>query len=380
MPDTVFFYVPIVRKAYFQETKTTCFKYDGKTEKTGAVNCSKFEQNFRLARKDACKMQTSNIGMPGYLDRIRLEYGNKMFPEKFSRIAKKSGSAAEIINAGVKMFATLYLLIPAIDSLNLYAGLNRKLSLAVSICADIIPDMELSNAALLENYNEETRKVLRWIFISGTRDDGLDDVFDAVIDCAASVLVRHYHEKSVPVYAVPLIFHRNRRGRFIHDLVWATAGLQDPGVLLQIARYLDSSREADRKLAGSLLSVKNTVRSNLWRDYKHFSSWYRENRPYLYFTGEGFNQTSEPTLCGVNVNAKYLCRPSAQAEGSAKSKAFEDALPEEFLNAKNSRKNMLADYSQRLHQSDRSAWEKWRQLSVENQAEIAEKRSAQRRG
>lgn len=320
-------------------------------------------------------MQAGKYGGFGGLDQLRIKYGKKIFPEKFARTAQNNDLAARMVNKGVKRFATLYLLIPKIDSMELYSSLNEKLQLAVLITADIIPDMELDHAAILDTYDEPAKQALRWMFFTGVEDDGLDNTFDGVLDCAASILIRRYRDMSVLSSVIPLIFRRNRRGKYIHDLLWAVAGVQDPKLLLNIAGYLDSPYETDRKLARFLLNIKN-IGSMTWRGQKHFSSWYHENRPYLYFIGEAFNQTSEPSLCGLDLGAKYLCCPRTAANSGGEPPAAPKDLPQEFLNCQIDRKRKMANYSHRLYRLDKRAWQKWKMLPFDRQAEIAEKRAS----
>ena len=99
-----------------------------------------------------------------------------------------------------------------------------------------------------------------------------------------------------------------------------------------------------------------------------------DNRPYLYVTGEHFQQTSRPKHLSVDQEAKYLGKELApryrapiqplSAHETTCLHAYRGYPPEE--------REMLADYSHRLKKSDKRSWDDWIQKQVAEQVIAAE--------
>lgn len=314
--------------------------------------------------------------------------------EEFLALAQRDrGRAAALVNRGDRPFAALFGLLAQIEALNLYGELNPRNKAAFGFCSRILtgltpPAETAAGGPAVETFAQnanagprrENRKkkyrtgdgthdALRWILLTGAAGDGLDDGYDRVIDAAAAHLTRVYRDSSVLGILVRLIFRRHRRGRYIHDLVWALFSSNDPEIFRLIAPYLSNGNAADAALAQKLLKHAGGENPNR----KDYLTWYRENRPYLYFTGESFHMSSDPTPFAVNLGAKYLGKSSNGAAAFAENAL----LPEErqrlnfFGQLPENDRQFLADYSRRLHSRDRNHWDKWMANNVNGQLESA---------
>ncbi|MCJ7691677.1 MAG: hypothetical protein MUO60_20530, partial [Clostridiaceae bacterium] len=79
--------------------------------------------------------------------------------------------------------------------------------------------------------------------------------------------------------------------------------------LMLIANYLYSDDPRDIKLACKLLDSVPFIDITTSRDskdkYMDFFYWLKENYPFLYFTGESFQRTSNPIPFKIDLDAKY---------------------------------------------------------------------------
>lgn len=317
-------------------------------------------------------------GRIGTLDMMRLKSGNKALKAYFLKIVQtKKERAVSLLNAENLSFAAFYSLIPQILDSNLAGELNERNKAAILFClkilsrADAAPELNLK---VPENDNLN-RSTLEWILLSGSNDAGLSDDYDRVLEAAAVVLLKQYKGTGVLPAIVRMVFYRNRKNMYIHDLVWALFSLKDTRVLSLIADFLNSRNKRDVELAEKLLKHASYGSSEYKGKPKYaaYMSWFRENSPYLYFTDETFHQSNAPTLCKVNLEAKYLCRKLPQKDEEA-IETFSDASLNKlshFSGLDNHVKTMLADYSRRLYLRNRKQWSRWMEYPIEKQIEIA---------
>ena len=259
----------------------------------------------------------------GRLDNIRYGAGGERFRQIFCDIAKDSReAAADLLNNS--SFASLYLLLPVIKELNLYPLLGERVCEAARVCED------------LKNKKIDCKKVrpetLKWMLASGFAGDGLCDAFDQVLDESALLLINIYKDKSILPLVARIIFDRNRRGRYILDLVWAYFQSCELQALSIIADYLRSANPRDAELASELtgfLYKKGSAPGSLKARYFQCVSWLKENYPYIYFTGEDFHQTCSPRICGVVLEGKHPCSAESPENNEMK---YPLALAEQSYN------------------------------------------------
>lgn len=315
-----------------------------------------------------------------FLDKLRLEHGNDYLKSTFLEVGKQQKEkAGYLMNDKRLSFSCLFILLPEINSLNLYDVLNTRNNTAIKICGKAIKDTRLASQVegLAIKSHEDTYQVLKWILETGAKDDGFDDDFDEVLDVTSAILIKKYNDKTTLPIVVDMVFKRNRKGYLIHDLVWALFQSHDPEVLKLIARYLRSTDKKDRELAYKLLNaenisddIKNLDNRNL---YQAYLLWFKENYPYLYFTDESFQLTSTPTPCRVDLENKYLCKPISPYKRKPLPKVteLERKHLEYFKELDYSEKVLLSKISNEMHNRNIRLWKKWIQSPVTQQIEYA---------
>lgn len=256
-------------------------------------------------------MGFKNIGAVSFLDRIRLFEGVPKLKAFFYETGKKNRKAAIYFANDPRLsFGALFVLMPEIDLLNLYKDLNSRNTAALRVCAKILKNKKLSSSIdRICNENAEIENsVLKWMLISGKSSDGIDNQFDMVMDKIASLLIIERKDKTILPAVADMIFERNRKGLLIHDLVWAFFQSKDPFTLRLIAGYLKSNKEKDVKLASKLLNIElpesAAAAAAYEKQYSEYIAWLDENYPFLYFTGESFQQTESPVPFRIDLNAK----------------------------------------------------------------------------
>ncbi len=78
------------------------------------------------------------------------------------------------------------------------------------------------NTTLAKVTDETFYQTLKWIFETGKNWDGPSvghDPYDAVIDYTVALLIIVYEDKHILKEVAGLIFKRNRRGLYFHDLL-----------------------------------------------------------------------------------------------------------------------------------------------------------------
>ena len=323
-------------------------------------------------------MRENQSGTAGNLDDIRRRQGANALKAYFIRTAQADrAAAARLVNAGGLTFATLFLLAPEIGVFAFYGELSPRSRIALTLCAKILPETAPAGSpGELPDNDDEIRPVLRWMVVSGEDDDGLSDAFDQILDVSAALLTRGCGD-ILPVL-VRIIFRRNRRRAYIHDMTFALFGAAEPSVLNHIARYLRSQNKRDVALARILLrNASGGQESASPRSYADYRAWMRENRPYLYFTGQGFQSACDPTPSGVDLGAKYLCRRITAARQPAEPLTeAESSRIEAFRSLNGPDRLLLANYSHRLHGRSPREWNRWMENTVEQQLKAAREREA----
>lgn len=291
--------------------------------------------------------------------------------------------AAALLNSDTLRFPALFVLMPEICACGAFDKLNPKNKAAALLCAVADPQLKLPDGVARELAENKTcQEALKWALMTGYKDDGLCGEYDRALDVSACYLERIYRDTSVLPVIVELIFRRNRKGQYIGDLVWALFSSKEPKILRMIARYLASPDSRDTELAEKLLknagvnAYKDTPRS---RKYAACSSWLKENEPYITFTDESFQQSCEPELFKVNLEAKYLCKKPSDALSvmrsfsaplSDRAEAFRHLSPEQ--------QEKLARYSRYLYRLSRRRWNRFMSYPIERQLKIAGRRVGSR--
>lgn len=324
-----------------------------------------------------------NSASMGTLERIRRMQGADACRNYFRRTAeKRKENALFLLNGAGLGFPTLFVLREEIERTELNARLSARNRTALSLCGKILKNRESETGGGIRYQDRAVRQAFLWMFRTGASGDGLSDEFDQVLDLCASVLARRYHETSILPALESLIFLRNRKKGFLHDLIWAFFQFREPGSLRLIARHLTSSDERDAELACMLLHLPYQQRTTQEKQaqYREYRNWLNENSAFLTFTGESLLCSNQPEICSVNLGSKYLGKrtdPGKRGHADGLTPKEQEYLSY-FAQAEKQDQPVLASYSRKLHDRSPSDWSRWIGRPVAEQV-LAAKQGAGRR-
>lgn len=313
-----------------------------------------------------------------YLDNVRLSEGALKCRDLFRETARHSKiRAAALLNNRNLKYPCLFALRQELDTPELKNMLNPRNKTALEITEHIL--VNEPESASLKSKNAAEYSALKWILETGHIEDGLSGEFDMVLDTSASVLINTYKDLDTLPLAADIIFKRCREGRNIHNLVWAFFRVRDPYALRLIAQHIRSSDPKEREFALMLLDLEAVTDNDV--QYSSFINWLKENDPYLYFTGESFQATSEPVFFSIDSERKYLNQP-VTSRGAPGPKVYEmqPAVPvssmehkslEVFKTLSGEDQALLSDYSHALRKENASEWKKWMRYPVDIQIKTA---------
>jgi hypothetical protein len=289
-----------------------------------------------------------------------------------------SRKAVLLLNDDRLLFTTLFVLQPTIYGWNLTEELSERNRIALNICDRITEGKGEEEAPHFSqsSENEAVHQTLLWMFQTGAPEDGLSNEFDQILDITASAIIKTYHDESILPTVAKLIFQRNRRGSFHHDLVWAFLRTKDVYSLKYIAAYLNSNYRKDVELAHTLLHFNGDVpqwHTGRTNKYAEFLAWLQENGPFLSFTDESFQFTNSPNPCSLNLEAKYLNKQVPTRSHQTDIPYTEEELDrlKDFKEAQHEERLSLARYSHNLYGRNQNGWNQWIHYPVSKQLEIA---------
>lgn len=312
------------------------------------------------------------------LDRILNSDGTDRLKVFFHRLCKTDiQKALQLVNSKSLHYASLFILQPEIEKLDLFYGLNSRNKIALEITSEILTGKESTSVikSLLSNYIQLIHSVLKWMFETGARYDGLNNQYDKVLDTTAALLINVYRDKTVLPVIADITFERYKKGFFIHNLVWTFFEARDPLSLILVAERLDSKYPKEVELACKLLNfVPGIDRSNPHIRHISFLNWLQENALFLYYTGESFQQKSNPKPYAVSLEAKYLCTAVSCDTGKILKHLTreEHELLHEFNKLNNKTKVLLSDFSFMMHCKNIHSWNVWLHYPISHQIKVAE--------
>ncbi|NMM63881.1 hypothetical protein HBE96_14585 [Clostridium sp. P21] len=321
-----------------------------------------------------------NLVSPSPLDEIRIKNGidnlNTFFHSLFKNNSEKS---INLINHEDLNFASLFTLKNKIQELNIFHSLNPRNKLAIEIINEIYTGKKNSrNTNYLScDYVEGIHAVLKWILVTGSVDDGMNNEYDEILDISAALLTKVYRDKTVLSVIADMIFKRYKKGFLIHNLVWAFFECRDPKSLIIIAQGLQSKELKDIELSKKLLNFVPgvTMIENMDKNscYLYFLNWLEKNFLFLHFTGESFQKSSNPIPYIVILRAKYICAPVSIDSGKILTplKKEEINLLKLFDKLDNNTKLLLSNFSFNFHRKNIYNWNKWLYSPMAEQIKIA---------
>lgn len=323
-------------------------------------------------------MYDFNPDSESFLDKVRSDKGVEDLRDFFKQLTIKDIKGAKnFINDKDLQFPTLFVLRDEIQKSNLEDDLTKKNKLALLIVKEILADKKdnLASEHLSLDYVQMIHNVLKWILETGFKDDGMNDDYDRVLDISAILLTKMYKDKSILNILMDMIFERYKKGTLVHDLVWAFFQIGDPQSLILIGEKLLSSIPEDVKIAARLLNFIPEVDKSLTKEKKYttFLNWMKENSSFLEYTGESFQEKTNPSPYKVVLEGKYLCKNICCETGRALSipTREENQLLSEFKKLDYNTKILLSNFSIRIHQKNIYLWDVWLHYSLEDQIKIA---------
>lgn len=323
-------------------------------------------------------MQDSNADSISFLDKVRSDKGIDDLKDFFDQLTKKDmREATNFINDKNLQFPTLFVLRDDIEKNNLVNSLTEKNKITLLIVKEILTDKKdnLASEHLSFDYVQMIHLVLKWILETGSKSDGMNDDYDRVLDIASILLTKMYKDKTMLNIIANMIFERYKKGLLVHDLVWAFFQVGDPQTLMILGERLLSSVDADVKIAARLLNFIPEIGTNISKERKYttFLNWMKENSAFLEYTGESFQQTTNPRPYKVVLEGKYLCKNICCETGKALSipSREENQLLNEFRKLDHDTKILLSNFSLRIHHKNIYLWDVWLHYSLEDQIKIA---------
>jgi hypothetical protein len=226
-------------------------------------------------------------------------------------------------------------------------------------------------------YVEAVHMTLKWIVATCADCYMEEDDYETVLDAAASLLIKVYSDKSILPVLVEIAFLRNRNGRFCNDLIWIIFESRCIDALLLIAKYLDSSDAKDVQLARRLLGFIQATRTAKNEDVRGGSNdcidWIEENKMFLYYTGESFQESVSPKAYRVSLAAKYIMKPVLLETGNFTQPLLDGelVLVRFFRQLDVKTRKLLANYSYSLYKKDKVTWKEWIDCPITMQVNFA---------
>lgn len=313
-----------------------------------------------------------------FLDKVRIDKGIDDLKNFFFQLCKNNfKTAVNFINDKHLHFNILFILREILQQNNLFNNLAPRNKTALLIVKEILTDKkyDLVSEQISFDYVHALHSVLKWILKSGFHDDGISDEYDEVLDITSILLTKTYKDTTLLPIMANMIFKRYKKGFFVHDLIWGFFQSANPQSLNIIGEQLLSSDIENVKIASKLLNFIPEINKAIGKERKYtiFSNWMKENSTFLKYTGESFQQTTNPKPYKIVLEGKYLCKNICPHTGEAlypPSKKEYDLLSE-FKNLDYNTKVLLANFSSGIHHKNIYLWNIWRKYPLEKQIKIA---------
>ncbi len=303
------------------------------------------------------------------LEKIKEQNGIEVLKKRFEiALVKKSTDAVALINDKGISFSTFFTLIPLLKKYNTFNKLNLRNRIAQKLYDECF---STSVPPVTYTRNNEIY-VLKWIINSAAYDDGIDDDFDKMVDYAFAKLLDENSEPQIIENAINLAFMRYLKNEFNHDLIWAIFRTGNPEALRIVAKHLASNNNDEKEFSKILL--ENAMDDGLDDEVDRFSdidNWIEENKPYLNFTGNGYNYSTSPRFCEIDTKSKYMGK-------CKKESGFPMNIPQSQIQLENisnfkrldyRTQVKLSRYSKFLHDTDIEKWNRWQKQSLQKQVE-----------
>lgn len=263
--------------------------------------------------------------------------------------------AAKLINDAEVTFPTFFVLLDIVRHNIPENELSERNKRAIHIYNECM----LADGFAYNRTNDE--KVLLWMTTHCKDKDGMSDSYDRIIDYCLGRLVCDYHNGKSLENAVELIFIRNEKDEFYHDLVWEVFRSDSADVIKLISKHANGKTEKEKEFSEELLAnlIDDDPEDNN-EISSHMNDWMNENEPYIEFKGNSFNSSSSPEFCKVNYLSKYSGCPCTHC-GFYLPMSGRDMKDEEHFRCLDCRTQaLLAHKSCMLRKRNMAAWCRWK--------------------
>lgn len=316
----------------------------------------------------------ADISTLSTLDKMRLDRGNRNLSYYFHKLLVRNPSKAlNLINEDNLSFPTLYILSPQISKPSLSRYLNSRNKKVLDVVKSIRSKSFSRFSELTKNI--DVAETLKWILQTGKDDTMSRGEYTDILDSCAIILVREYKDYSILPVIKEIIYNRYKQGLFIHDMVWAFFECRDPNCILMLAESFNSEDEKEVELTKELLKFIPVIKnSSLPKEllYRNVRYWLKENLPFIYYTGESFQQMPDPSPFEVSLGAKYLFK-NVSRDGTIEGNLSEDEKRQ--LNIFNTldinSQILLSNYSFILHNQNVYSWNSWIRYPITEQLKIS---------
>jgi len=310
-----------------------------------------------------------------YLDSLNKAQDLEAFKNAFHRfLVQNEKEAINYLNDKRLYFPTLFFVCSELETLGTKSKLNNRNRIALDLCNVINEQKGLKE--INKKYGaQKVHETLNWMFDTGVYADSLSDKYDNIIDGTVGLLICSFKDFSILPSAITLMFRRYERDYLIHDLAWYIFQSKDPCIMPLIANYLQSQNQKSIQLASKLLHSNtdlNDININQEEQRADVKKSIEDNLPYIYFTGESLQLSSEPNTYEIQLEGKYLNKKVSHDTGKLLKplKKFEQAKLEEFRQKDMEEKKQLSNYSCKLRERDSLLWRKWIKKDLSTQLVI----------
>lgn len=321
-------------------------------------------------------MSDSSLNSLSTLDKLRTSRGNRELSAYFYKLLRSNTSkAVKLINEETVSFSSLFLLRPQINKPYIFRFLNTRNKNSLLLVNAMLSKNFSNFNNLSRSIGSETPAILKWMLETGKDESGSRNQYDSILDSCAIILVKEYQDNTILPVIKEIMYNRNRKGMFIHDLAWAFFESRNPNCIMMLAEGLNSEDQKDIELSQKLLRFITVTQDDSPTEIQYINIyyWLRDNYPFLYYTGESFQQKPNPSPFEVSLEAKYLCKKVSLDNGMPEDPLNEEEIRimDQFTNLDENSKLLLSNYSYVLYRQNIYWWNNWLHYPISEQLKIA---------
>ncbi len=301
------------------------------------------------------------------LDDLRLHNSYEKTRDLFHRLYEQDAvQAVNMINDEGLSYPSLYILQPEISKHALDNSLSPKNRLALDVGRKLISHSHPDEGS------EQVHDVLRWMLQSGSGATGLGEEYDTIMDLAALLLIKAYHDNDILSQVEDMIFSRHRKGLNTYDAEWALFESGDAECIAMVAKRLLSEDVRDVSMARRMLGFIPCFleHDDARRQYQCVMQWLNSNRRFIRYTGESNQKCSGPRPFRVSLEEKYMQQALGEDDWNRLQPGGQEAVAA-FKQLGETDRELLSEYSHYLRGTGMQQWRRWMNSPVTEQLDAA---------